>query len=173
MNGLPDGWERYRLSTEEAQWRLSDFGEPVLRATKLVEGREIKELQATYKKAPGIYFWLMNVGSSEYKIYIGKTKSLSYRVANYIADFQPHSPNDFKLRVFEFFVGELVPSASMSLFFARKDVSEITDAENKALEKYKWPLLNQRAEPTPEAKAQLRDAFTTFYQSSFEAKLKA
>ena len=172
MNGLPDTWERFRLSTEGAQWRLSDFGEPVLRATKLVEGPEIKRLQSAYKQVPGIYFWLMNVGSSEYKIYIGKTESLSYRVANYIADFQPHSPNDFKLRVFELFVGELMPSASMSLFFARKGISEITDAENKALKKYR-PLLNQRAEPTREAKAQLRDAFTAFYQSSFEAKLKA
>ena len=43
----------------------------------------------------------MRYRGAEYKIYIGKTKSFSYRILNYIGDFQAHSPNDYKLRIFK------------------------------------------------------------------------
>lgn len=61
---------------------------------------------------PGIYFWVMRQGERVFRIYIGKTNSMSYRMQNYVGEFQPHSPNDYKLRIFRVFLAESTPGAT-------------------------------------------------------------
>ncbi len=166
-------WTAFVLSSEDAAHLKSEYGNPVLTMKILAQGPEVQRLLTNYRKVSGIYFWVLVDGSNKYKIYIGKTKSLAYRVSNYVAEFQPHSPNDYKLRVFQTFVAELMPNASMELHFKRTDLADLTHAENTEIEKYQRPLLNRRGQASDEARTKLREAFEFFYRSGFIASLSA
>ena len=59
-----------------------------------------RAIPGTYN-IPGLYFWVMSVRGKRYRIYIGKTKSLVRRVEDYVKEFQAHSPNDYKIHIFQ------------------------------------------------------------------------
>jgi hypothetical protein len=108
--------------------------------------------------------------TKEYKLYIGQTNSLANRLLNYVSEFQAHSPNDYKLRIFAAFLAELAPQAVLDLYFAVKDVGSLKKAEKDAIRKYD-PLLNQLPPPNAEAKEKLKNAFEFYYRSAFERRL--
>jgi len=127
-----------------------------------------------YKQVPGIYFWVMRYGNEDdlFRIYIGKTNSLSYRVQNYLSEFQPHSPNDFKLRIFQTFISEVAPTAALDLLFSRRSADQLTQSENEAIAFYDRPLLNRRQSASASARGALQDAFAQYYRSAFEGVLQ-
>jgi hypothetical protein len=139
--------------------------------TTLYRCNRVDQIIADYKKVPGIYFWVMRHGGRRFRIYIGKTNSMSNRIQNYVVDFQPHSPNDYKLRIFQEFLAGNVPGATLDLYFSPKSLTELTQAENHAVSTYE-PLLNQRRRPSADARAALRDAFSRYYRSTFEQLLQ-
>lgn len=142
----------------------------ILSDSALSKTESVAHAIKSYKKAAGIYFWVLRHEQTEYKIYIGKTNSLSYRLLNYISEFQPHSPNDYKLRIFHAFIRELVPGAALDLYFAEADIAVVTQAETAAIGKYN-PLLNKLPSPTSDALDGLKKAFALYYQSVFEQRL--
>ena len=95
---------------------------------------------------------------------------MSYRIQNYVSEFQPHSPNDYKLQVFHSYMTEITPGSSLDLYFSRTKVTNLTEIENTAITKYD-PLLNRRKPASNNARMALRDAFSLYYRSSFEALL--
>jgi hypothetical protein len=170
QNDLLRGFEHFLLDISQATVMREEF-QSILLGTDLAKGLQVEEVALNYKGVHGIYFWILRHEDAEYKIYIGQTKSLSRRVLNYISEFQPHSPNDYKLRVFHAFLLELVPSATLDLYFAEKDSAILTQAEADAIKKYD-PLLNKLPRPTPEARGELKKAFSLYYRSSFEGGLR-
>ena len=135
MNESLPGLQLFQFSCTEAESLRAEY-QPVLKGTDFGHSQELKEVISNYKGVQGIYFWVMRQESLEYKIYVGKTKSLSDRVLNYISEFQPHSPNDYKLRIFQTFIVTLMPDATLDLYFARTDPFTLTQAENEAIRKY-------------------------------------
>jgi hypothetical protein len=170
MNESLPALKHFQLSDPEAVALRAEF-QPVLKDTDFMHSQQLKQVLSNYKGVQGIYFWVMKQESVEYKIYVGKTKSLSDRVLNYISEFQPHSPNDYKLRIFQAFIVTLMPGATLDLYFAKQDPANLTRAENEAIRKY-GPFLNQLAAPTAEAKDELKKAFALYYQATFERKLR-
>jgi hypothetical protein len=132
MNDLLRGFERFLLAGAQAQAMRASF-KAVLTGTDLAKCEQVDDVIATYKEVSGLYFWVMRHGAAEYKIDIGKTSSFSYRVLNYVSDFQAHSPNDYKLRIFHAFVSELLPDATLDLYFAPTDPESLASAENAAI----------------------------------------
>ena len=143
---------------------------PVLTNATLAKDEPLRRLLETHKNVSGIYFWVLRHEAKEYKLYIGKTKSLAKRLVDYVSKFQPHSPNDYKLRIFAAFLAELAPQAVLDLYFAVKDVGSLKKAEKDAIRKYD-PLLNQLPPPNAEAKEKLKNAFEFYYRSAFERRL--
>jgi hypothetical protein len=170
MDELMKGFDRFLLQGEQSITMRREF-QPVLNGTDLEKNRQVLEVISTYKGVPGIYFWVLRYENAEYKVYIGKTNSLSYRVLNYVSEFQPHSPNDYKLRIFHTFLIELFPTATLDLYFAEKELNSLAQAETDAINRYN-PLLNKLPKPTAEAKDELRKAFSLYYRSAFEQKIK-
>ncbi|SRR6266498_4905791 len=170
MNESLPGLQLFQFSSAEAESLRAEY-QLVLKGTDFTYSQQLKEVLSKYKGAQGIYFWVMTHESLAYKIYVGKTKSLADRVLNYISEFQPHSPNDYKLRIFQTFIVTLMPSATLDLYFASQDPPNLTHAENQAISKF-GPFLNQLAAPTAEAKNELKKAFTLYYQATFERKLR-
>jgi hypothetical protein len=123
-----------------------------------------------YDDVPGIYFWIMGIGPHLYRIYVGKTKSLERRVADYMKDFQAHSPNDYKIRIFQQAICEKEPSAGFRLYFERASLDTYTSLETQAVQRYD-PLLNRRASVSPAAREAFKNAFEAFYRAGFEAVL--
>ena len=81
MNDLLRGFERFLLVGAQAKAMRASFT-AVLTGTDLAKGERVNDVIATYKKVAGLYFWVMRHDGAEYKIYIGKTNSFSYRVLN-------------------------------------------------------------------------------------------
>ena len=158
--------QRFRLRGEEAVDARSEFN-PILESCNLSRCPSVTRVIAKYKQVAGIYFWTATVAGAEYKIYIGRTNSLSYRVFNYTAPFQPHSPNDFKLLVFRAFLTEIAPDSLLHLCFREVPFQDLKSEEKSAIAKYR-PLLNQSRVTSAEARAQLQAAFAQFYRASFE-----
>ena len=119
----------------------------------------------------GLYFFLLNFDGQQFKIYLGRTNALSRRMKEYTSAFQPHSPNDFKLQVFQRFCSETIPSATMDLYFRRLPASEIKEAEVAAIKLYQ-PLLNELSQPTVEVRQALQEAFSLYVRSTFEQRLR-
>ena len=163
-------FDRFKLFGEELAAVSAEFT-AILETTDLARSPTISATIARYKNVPGVYFWTALLAGVEYKIYAGQTNSLGYRVYNYTAPFQPHSPNDFKLLIFRAFLEQLVPGAVLRLRFREISLDELKAAERRVIERYA-PLLNVPRAPTPEAKRQLQEAFASYYRSSFEGVLK-
>ena len=143
---------------------------PVLTNATLTRDEPLRRLLETHNKVSGIYFWILRHETKEYKIYIGQTNSLANRLVNYVSEFQAHSTNDYKLRVFSAFLGELAPKAALDLYFSATDVGSLNGAEKDAIRRYD-PLLNQLPPPSADAKERLKNAFEFYYRSAFESRL--
>jgi hypothetical protein len=172
MTTLPSTFAQFRMSEGQYASFKGDFPKVFLQVDLAQPDSEpIKRIIANYK-VPGIYFWVMRHGEAAdlYPIYIGKAKSLSYRVQNYVSKFQPHSPNDYKLLIFQEFLAEVAPAAALDLLFAPKSADQLTQAENEAIRVY-TPLLNKRLPASPDARLGLQGAFKEFYRSAFESVL--
>ncbi len=170
---LPDSSHNFSLfefSTAQIASLQTDFS-LLISETDLSRCNSVDRIIADYKQVSGVYFWVMCHGEKVFRIYIGKTKSMSYRMQNYIGEFQPHSPNDYKLRIFHAFLAESIPGATLDLYFSPKNLNDLTKAENLALVTYD-PLLNRRQRPSVNARAALRDAFSGYYRSAFEKLLQ-
>ncbi|WP_143104395.1 hypothetical protein [Nitrosospira multiformis] len=87
-----------------------------------------------------------------------------------MSEFQAHSPNDYKLRVFATFLAELAPEAALDLYLSVTNVNSLKDAERDAIKRYD-PLLNKLPPPSAEAKDRLKSAFGLYYRSAFERRL--
>jgi len=162
-------FEMFVLTPAESEAVRTEFVQ-ILNGSVLSKTESVADVIKSHKKVACIYFWILRHEQAQYKIYIGKTNSLSYRLLNYISEFQPHSPNDYKLRIFHAFIMELVPTAALDLYFANVDISVITQAETAAIGKYN-PLLNNLPSPTPDARDSLKKAFALYYESAFEQRL--
>lgn len=170
MPNFSRDFSQFELSASQAASLRADFS-LLVPETDLSRCSRVDRIIAEYKRVPGIYFWIMRQGERLFSIYIGKTNSMAYRMQNYVGEFQPHSPNDYKLRIFRAFLAESTPDATLDLYFSSKDFSEITQAENIAVTAYD-PLLNRRQRPSAQARADLRDAFSLYYRSAFEQLLQ-
>ena len=166
---MPD-FSGFEFSAAQAASLHTDFA-LLLLATDLSRCNRVDRIIAEYKKVPGIYFWVMRYGDRLFRIYIGKTNSMAYRMQNYVGEFQPHSPNDYKIRIFRAFLAESIPDATLDLYFSTKNLQDITQAENLAVTTYD-PLLNRRQRPSSSARIVLRDAFSGYYRSAFEQLLQ-
>lgn len=118
----------------------------------------------------GIYFLTMRIGTSTYKIYVGKTRSLPRRLSDYTKDFQVHAPNDFKLRYFQAYIRKHFPLAVFDLYFAAAGFQGYTSDETEAEKRY-LPLINQRAETSAKDSLVMKSAFENHYSAIFSKKL--
>ena len=129
--------------------------------------------------APGIYFWVLGAWNAKFKLYIGQTKSLSYRLSNYTSPFQPNATNDFKMRIAHAFFAERIPDAQFDLHFRPIEPGTtdlrlaLRSAEAEALKGFAPVLLNQRGVVAPEAKMALERAYVAFYRANLESVLAA
>jgi hypothetical protein len=162
-------FDRFRFAEGDADAMRSEFI-PLLTKATFIKDEPLTRLLETHKKASGIYFWVLRHETNEYKLYIGQTNSLSNRLLNYVSEFQAHSPNDYKLRIFAAFLAEFAPEAALDLYFAVTDIGRLRDAEKDAIRRYD-PLLNRLPPPSAEAKEKLKSAFEFYYRSAFELRL--
>ena len=165
------GLEAFRLSLEGRAGLESKFQLVLEDANFVARSKEDirRAILATYNTS-GVYFWVMSVGELRYRIYIGKTKSLVRRVADYLKEFQAHSPNDYKIRIFQQTILEWEPTTKFSLYFVQSPLSNYTNLENELIREYD-PLLNRRAEISQAARDSFRRAFEAFYRAGFETAL--
>lgn len=169
MNDRLAAFARFGLSATERAAFESEFS-PVFHTPDLSRTPDVSRVITSQKRVPGIYFWTAVASDSEFKVYAGQTNSLGYRVFNYTAPFQPHSPNDFKLLVFCSFLQDVAPQSTLHLYFRQVSVPELRSEEKRVIAKY-GPLLNLPRPATPEAKRQLQAAFAEYYRASFERVL--
>jgi hypothetical protein len=171
LETLPAGFARFKLNDEQFRSLHKDFVR-ILEQVQFVRPEQVAYVVEHYKGKSGIYFWIMRLQESgdQYRIYLGKAKSISYRVQNYFSPFQPHSPNDFKLQIFAAFIAEKVPGASLDLYFSPRAERELTASENAALEVYN-PLLNAKRSASSVSRDALQEAFSDYYRSAFERLL--
>ena len=123
----------------------------------------------------GVYLWSVITGNSpsaEHVVYIGKTRSFRRRVQEYRRGFQAHSPNDYKLQVFQHVVHDKDELATFRLYFRSVPVEEITATENDAVERFD-PVLNRRAPVSSEARSDFQRAFERYYTAGFNAHFTA
>ena len=171
MPNVSRDFSQFELSASQAVSLRADFT-LLMSETDLSRCSRVNRIIAEYKQVPGIYFWVMRQGERLFRIYIGKTNSMAYRMQNYVGEFQPHSPNDYKLRIFRSFLAESTPDATLDLYFSPQALSNITQAENVAVAAYD-PLLNRRQRASAEARAVVRDVFALYYRSAFEQLLRS
>lgn len=133
----------------------------------IVSKQDISAAAASVQNGPGVYFWMMGAGGQNYRIYVGKTKSLARRVSDYMKDFQAHSPNDYKIRVFQQTILEKYPEAQFRLYFAAASLEKYTQIENELILRLD-PLLNRRASTGAGARESFRKAFEAYYRAGFE-----
>ena len=167
------GLERYRLGNVEAVTFHERFNlvlTDVDLETLSPRGPDPK-LRAL-RDVSGIYFWTMRSGTSTYKIYVGKTKSLPRRLSDYTNEFQVHAPNDYKLRFFQSFILSREPNAVFDLYFTEGGAQGYTIDETEAVKEY-GPLINERAETTAEDREVMKQAFAAHYSGIFARKVGA
>jgi hypothetical protein len=166
------GLEPYVFSETQRRGLEAVFGLALSDARLVGRSKDdILDIPGAFCRVPGVYFWVMGIGSCLYRIYVGKTKSLERRVADYMKDFQPHSPNDYKIRVFQQAAIEAEPSAHFMLYFARSSPSNYSKLETQSVRAY-CPLLNHRASVAQAARDAFERAFVAFYHAGFDEALK-
>ena len=122
---------------------------------------------------PGVYFFVLRFNGASYRIYIGKAKNLNSRIANYRSNFQPHSPNDFKIRAFvEFINNEGYEGAELDLYFKPVPVDELKQSEYDIIQRFN-PILNIPVVGRlhiPNEYVFLKDAFIEFYKAGIRVR---
>ena len=172
---------RFELTAPNAHRLHDDFRSAIsdcdLRGAEKLRGR-----LRTFAGVPGVYFWILRAWETSYKLYVGQTTSLSYRLSNYTSPFQPNATNDFKLRIsYDFFI-EAIPGASFDLYFCAVDVagmnkadarSELRRRETETITHFDPVLLNQRGTVPADAKEALEKAYVAFYRANLASVLSA
>jgi len=110
----------------------------------------------------GCYFWTMLADKKEYKIYIGRTRSIRNRVKDYSKGFQLHSPNDYKIQFFQEFINDNFCNVCLDLYFMKLPIKETSEREAKLIRTYK-PLINDRMQTSIEDKNAVKDAHRQYY----------
>lgn len=118
---------------------------------------------------PGVYFLILRIEDCLYKIYAGKARCLSRRLNDYANEFQPHSPNDYKLRFFRDFMLRHEPKSEFDLYFQKSTQENYTQNELLMIKKYD-PLVNQRDGGD---RIIIQKAFEVYFSQSFQRKLGA
>ena len=117
----------------------------------------------------GIYLWTVRPGraeNDEHVIYVGRTNSLSRRIAEYLRGFQPHSVNDFKLQAFQEQLLSACGACRLALYFKPHPVKDLAKAETAAIRTFS-PVLNERMKADPEAQKEFCQAFKRYYATGF------
>ena len=161
------GLNQYQLADEEAVTFHAEF--KLIMSNVNLETIKLNNPALTaLSNVLGVYFWVMRLGGSAYKIYAGKTNSLPRRLRDYKNEFQEHAPNDYKLRFFQTFMLEHHSDAELDLYFV--DAEGHTQKENEVVRKY-CPLINEKAKVSKVDKKIMKDAFEKYYASIFKEKL--
>lgn len=163
------GLQHLIFSQEHAQ-RLEQRYKRVLRDSQLWHASQLRQVEIDFRGTPGIYFWVLVHQGKLHRIYIGKAKSLGYRIHNYASHFQPHSTNDFKLQIFHGFIKNALADSELELYFQPLEEATLKSAEREEISFFS-PLLNNHMQAAPAARAALQDAFVQYYQSGFVAAL--
>ena len=161
------GLDRYQLTSEEAAKFHIEF-QLVMPNVDLATIKLNNPALTAISNVPGVYFWMMRLGGSTYKIYAGKTNSLPRRLRDYKNEFQEHAPNDHKLRFFQAFILKHHFDAELDLYFIVADGH--TQKENEVVRKY-CPLINEKARVSKADRKKMKDAFEEYYSSIFKEKL--
>lgn len=135
-----------------------------------LENLDREEIAKLLPKKPGCYFWVLNIDDARYRIYVGSTSSVRRRITDYSNEFQIHSPNDFKIRFFQYFTREELPYSKLDLYFAEISPEHYKIREKELVRLYR-PLINERAKATREEKAPIKSAYGEYYSSVFRRKL--
>lgn len=125
----------------------------------------VTQVQTASQGLSGVYLWTVasgEVGGDEHVAYIGRTRSLARRLSEYLGEFQPHSVNDHKLRVFQEHLLKKYPLGRFALHFKEVPASELVNEETEAV-RFFCPLMNQKLVPPPTARQAFRDAFASYY----------
>jgi hypothetical protein len=171
---------RFRLSRRESERLDRDF-QLALSECDLHGAEKLRGRLTSFRGEPGVYFWILRAWGDRFKLYVGQTTSLSYRLSNYSSPFQPNATNDFKLRISYAFFLESIEGATFDLHFAPVDIanrsrvdarSELRRVEASTIETFSPVLLNQRGAVPPEAKRALEEAYTSFYRASLKSILE-
>lgn len=134
-----------------------------------------EQLRASAKHLSGIYIWTVRPGDSDadrHVAYVGRTRSLARRLAEYLAEFQPHSVNDHKLRVFQEHILDKFPQARFALHFKSVPDPDLAVEESVAIRLFE-PLLNQKLSPPSAAREAFREAFMNYYLAGLNPFLPA
>lgn len=157
------GLNRYRLRPDESRVLCAEF------RALLTDIDFRRSAPADVDPASGVYFWVLRQSSDVYKIYIGRTRSIAKRVRDYHAEFQVHSPNDFKLRFFQEFVHGHFPDATFDLYFRAEPLETCKRIETECIRRYD-PMMNQRSRHH-EARVALKASFAEYYSQVFGLRL--
>lgn len=161
------GLDRYLLTSEEASVFYAEL-KLIMSNVNLETIKLNNPVLTALTNVPGVYFWVMRLGSRAYKIYAGKTNSLPRRLRDYKNEFQEHAPNDYKLRFFQTFILEHHSDAELDLYFIAADGH--TQKENEVVQKF-CPLINEKARVSKVARKIMKDAFEEYYKNIFKEKL--
>jgi hypothetical protein len=118
----------------------------------------------------GCYFWTMRGGNAEYKIYIGRTRSLRTRLKDYTNAIQIHAPNDYKLRFFQEFIHQMDSAAEFDLYVMQVPESDFKAKETELVRRFQ-PFVNFLRPPTAEDRARIQHGFRQYYEDAFRHRL--
>lgn len=120
----------------------------------------------------GIYFWLLESNNERYCIYIGRTNDLKRRIEEYCNDFQPHSPNDFKIQfMYDYMVTLFGDKVKLSLYFRSCGKDDNARLETEEISYYK-PFINEQLPLDEKLKGILFEAYKEYYRVIFDEKIK-
>jgi hypothetical protein len=167
-------FEPYRYTGRDKEKRSFELVEKDVNLNHPSERQRLRsnqKLKALSDK-PGVYLWIMRCSHGEFKIYVGKAKSLPRRLEDYANKFQVHSPNDYKLRFFQIFLEETLGDlgASMDLYFLESTLDDYTNLETEVINQYE-PFINKSSRLDGRAIDQMQRHFKNHYDDIFRRKL--
>lgn len=116
MANVPAGLSRYKITAVEAELIGSQF--ILVEADVHLQLKGVATVSDRYAgHGEGLYFFVLKLNNECFKIYLGRTNALSRRMREYTSGFQPHSPNDFKLQAFQWYLAKSLPDAKLDLLF--------------------------------------------------------
>jgi len=158
---------RFELTAFERQELTRDF---TLAASDVSLNEVSPDVRKAVPTVSGCYFWTMRRENVEYKIYIGRTRSLRTRLKDYANAIQIHAPNDYKLRFFQEFIHQMDSEAAFDLYVMAVAESEFK-AKETALVRQFQPFVNFLRAPTAEDRARIQDGFRLYYEEAFRHRL--
>src|SRR6266581_8932755 len=144
--------ERFRFEPSQLEAVKSQF-QRIASAVRLhaIEAN----IRGAVPRASGCYFWTLRLSEAEYRIYVGRTRSMWKRFSDYANEIQIHAPNDYKLRFFQELVFETEPSASFDLYFMAVPEDHFKRREAELIREFK-PFINYLRPPTSEDRKRIR-----------------